>query len=318
MPSSKVSKKLINYAIFALTLTSNNTFTKIVIENASGKKIVIRVDKKIGTNWDVITPYDKITVDTTSKGARGFYWATADNLDEFCITPKFTSPDIITIKPDRKFDIKESLKNKMLNQTTITGNFAVVKQKIAEAEGSTTATKDQPRITSANPKSVELKVTSDKTSFVEKEIKIMNVSQTNDIYVYVDCNYKTATYGGGYDRKTAAKKISKHAATGYFSFFVYAPKSEEIAIRWTTNPDLKTANWYETQYKNYDNEKNICIDIYDNGKYEDKDMNLEVTGIKIVENKAFPITKTTKETFKQANEIIFKKADTKVQQTPER
>lgn len=139
-------------------------------------------------------------------------------------------------------------------------------------------------------KSTKVKIVPTKKT-VQREIVVRNTLKNKTIFVCVDCNYKTAKFGGGYDRRSTAKKITtKRRSSTFFSHF---PKEEKIAIRWTTNPNEKNTIWYETEYSNYADHKPgkpVVIDIYDDGKYK------------------YAVTKAGMQT---ANKLIFVKAGSK-------
>ena len=85
-------------------------------------------------------------------------------------------------------------------------------------------------------RSAELKVVSNK--LVEKRrILVINQTKKTPLYVSVDCNYRTPE-GGGYERKSNPRKVWVGRAD---TFFVYAPKGEKIAIRWTEETPERSA-----------------------------------------------------------------------------
>jgi len=110
------------------------------------------------------------------------------------------------------------------------------------------------------------------TRDIEKRtVEVRNISKER-IYVYVDCNYRTKKFGGGYDRKTAALPVRPGSQQ---TFILHVPKGERIAIRWTENKNVRAANWYET---NYFNKTYTHIEVKTGGHYL---KTIKVTGKKI-------------------------------------
>jgi len=84
-------------------------------------------------------------------------------------------------------------------------------------------------------RSPELRIVAKKT-IEKRKVSVHNRTQ-KPIYVAVDCNYRTQI-GGGYERRSNPRKVSIGRTD---TFFIYVPKGEEIAIRWTPqNP-----KWFE-------------------------------------------------------------------------
>lgn len=298
--------KIIKIVLIIPALTPIQTITKIEIENLSEKPIAFHADKMNG--WVLVQPKPKNikpedrsfikTIETQGKGERRFYWS--QDCQNYYYSQEYSSPDILTIKTIDAYDIKETLKSKKENIKALKAkNFTEIRNLIKEPEK-----KDLKTIASSQ-KSIELKVNESKSNYSIQEIKLINFSG-QDIYIYLDCNYKISGIGGGYDRKTSARRLSSGVASGYNSFLLYTQKGEKVAFRWTYESNPETANWYESEYKNYENKQITSIEIKANGKYIER-YEPEISGIKIHGSIIVPIISSNKDKEIKANEIIFKK-----------
>ncbi len=76
-------------------------------------------------------------------------------------------------------------------------------------------------------RSAEVRIVA-KKNIEKRKVTVHNRTQ-KPIYVAIDCNYRTQI-GGGYERRSNPRKVWVGRTE---TFFAYAPKGEEIAVRWT-------------------------------------------------------------------------------------